>query len=72
MPERPQLVLSPLIKREPLLYKCSACDQAFILPEDRAPKEGMVELMAAFAQHISEVHPAEASGDAGRQWDRKV
>jgi len=57
MPQRPQLVLSSWIKGDPVHYRCSGCNQRFILPEDRTPKEAMIEVLAAFALHISEEHP---------------
>ena len=56
MNEKPQMVLSPWIKGEPLNYKCSACSYMFIPPEDRSPKEGMAEVWAAFTEHVSEEH----------------
>ena len=59
MYDRPQLVLSPWIKGEPVHYKCSACNQMFILPEDRTPKEAMAEVWAAFHEHVRDVHPEE-------------
>jgi hypothetical protein len=56
MTERPKLVLSPWIKGEPLSYRCSFCDQPFLLPEDRSPKEAMEEVWTAFEQHIRDEH----------------
>jgi hypothetical protein len=60
MTDRLQLLLKPWIKGEPLSYQCSLCSQTFIPPEDRSPKEGMVEVQAAFNEHIHEEH---ADGD---------
>lgn len=58
--ERPRLV-----KGEPFDYECSRCGQAFLLPEDRTPKEGVLEVWAAFQQHVAEEHPEDAEGSRG-------
>jgi hypothetical protein len=60
MEERPRLVLPPLVRGEPFEYCCSRCGQAFLLPEDRTPKEGILELWTAFKQHVEEEHPGGA------------
>lgn len=57
MSEKPHLTMSPWIKGQPLLYRCSLCDQTFVFPEDRAYKEGAAELWAAFLDHVKERHP---------------
>jgi hypothetical protein len=59
MTERPKLVLSPWIKGERFSYRCSICDQPFLLPEDRSPKEAMEEVLAAFNEHVCDEHQME-------------
>ena len=54
--ERPRLVMTVWVKGVPLAYKCSRCGQAFLLPEDRTPKEGASELCKAFKEHVHEEH----------------
>jgi len=49
-------------KGEPMTYRCSQCEQMFLLPEDRGPKDAAAELWAAFQDHVAEVH-AEATKD---------
>jgi uncharacterized OB-fold protein len=56
MPERPQLRMSRWTKGKPMTCECSACGQTFLPPEDRSPKQAMQELLAAFEQHIREMH----------------
>jgi hypothetical protein len=69
MPDRTQLVLSLWMRGEPVYYRCSACDQIFIPPEDRTAKEAMIDLMAAFAQDVSDEHSDVAPEAAGRHED---
>jgi hypothetical protein len=57
MTDRPRIVLSQWTKGETIHYKCSLCGQAFILPEDRDPKEAMAEVLRAFSEHVHETHP---------------
>jgi hypothetical protein len=54
--EEPRLVVTEWVKGEPVTYKCSQCSQIFILPDDRTPKEAAAELLAAFHEHLGEVH----------------
>jgi hypothetical protein len=61
MTERPQLVISPWVKGEPIAYRCSVCGRIFLLPEDRNAKEAMAELWATFGDHVREVHVAETN-----------
>ena len=56
MIEKPQLEISDFRKGEPFIYRCSVCGQIFLPPEDRSPKEAMAELLAAFHEHIEDVH----------------
>jgi hypothetical protein len=57
MTEKPLLVLRTWIKGELLSYRCSICDQLFLLPEDRCPKEALEEVWAAFNEHTHDEHP---------------
>jgi hypothetical protein len=57
--EKPHLVMTGA-KGEPIAYQCSACGQIFLLPEDRSPKDAAKELLAAFQDHVGEVHAEEA------------
>ena len=52
----PRLVVTVWVGGVPVAYKCSRCGQAFLLPEDRTPQEGTVELWAAFKEHVDEEH----------------
>jgi hypothetical protein len=54
--ENPSLVVTEWVKGEPIAYKCSGCGQVFLLPDDRGPKEAAAELLAAFREHLGEVH----------------
>jgi hypothetical protein len=63
--EQPRLVMTRWAKGVPLAYKCSRCEQTFILPEDQTPKEGVVELWAAFTEHVHEEHSAGAESAKG-------
>jgi len=54
--EKPHLVMAKWAKGEPVGYQCSQCGQMFLLPEDRNPKDGAVKLLAAFQDHVREVH----------------
>lgn len=56
--KRPRLVVTSW--NEPITYQCSRCGQIFLPPEDRSPKDAVVELLAAFQEHIGEVHVEEA------------
>ncbi len=57
MSEKPQLVVaSPARDGVHFFYECSLCRQRFILPEDRDPKNGAAELLAAFKEHTREQH----------------
>lgn len=58
--EQPRLVPTEWVKGEPTAYKCSLCCQIFLLPDDRSPKEAVVELQAAFHEHVGEEHGDEA------------
>jgi hypothetical protein len=44
---------------EPVAYRCSLCGRVFLPPEDRSPKDAAVELLAAFQDHVEEVHAEE-------------
>ena len=56
MNEKPQLVIKTQKAFEPIEYQCSLCDQRFILPEDRSPKEAVAEIWSAFKRHIQDEH----------------
>jgi hypothetical protein len=56
MIETPKLLIRPWTRGEPFSYICSVCGQPFLLPEDRAAKEAMEELLEAFKEHIREIH----------------
>jgi len=56
MTPRPKLVMTQWVKGEPMSYACSLCGQKFLLPEDRNPKEGVAEVLAAFNDHVKERH----------------
>lgn len=60
MGEKPHLVVGGWARGEPFTYKCSACGQPFLIPEDRTPKEGMSELWAAFKEHVHQEHLEDA------------
>jgi len=63
MSEKPQLVVAgPVRNGEHFFYECSRCGQRFILPEDRDPKDGAAELLAAFKEHVGEEHSEEVIG----------
>jgi hypothetical protein len=64
MSEKPRLVAAELVAGQPILYRCSHCGRAFILPEDRTPKEAAKELLSAFADHVREEHPEDQSSGA--------
>lgn len=55
MQRRPQLNLAPSTGTL-VCYRCSHCQQVLVRPDDVTPEQGMVELWAAFAEHIGEVH----------------
>ena len=50
------LIMSHYVKGEPISYVCSLCGKQFLLPEDRSPKEGATELLAAFSDHVKKRH----------------
>lgn len=54
------IVVSPATSHGPFFYKCSLCEQRFLLPEDRTPKEAVEELWATFKEHVREEHPEDA------------
>ena len=60
--EKPRLVMTAS-KDQPMNYQCSLCGQAFILPDDRHPKDAAAELLAAFQEHVAEEHAEKAEGD---------
>ena len=49
-------MMTPWVKGQPMVYKCSLCQQPFVLPDDRSPKEGATEVWAAFLDHVKEEH----------------
>jgi uncharacterized OB-fold protein len=49
------------VKGEPMSYQCSQCGQIFLPPEDRDPKDAAEELLAAFHEHVGEVHAEKAN-----------
>ena len=57
--EKPKLVMTGG-KDEPMVYQCSLCDQLFLLPDDRTPKDAAAELLAAFQEHVAEEHSEKA------------
>jgi hypothetical protein len=59
MEEEPKLEVSPWVRGNPLSYICSACGQEFVPPEDRDAKDGMLELLETFHEHIREAHGVE-------------
>ena len=60
--EKPQLVMDASVKGEPIVYRCSACAQIFLPPNDRTPKQAAADLWAAFNEHVQERHSDEAAG----------
>jgi hypothetical protein len=56
--KKPHLIITG-VKGRPRSFRCSFCGQLFLLPDDRNPDEGTIELMAAFAEHVNEEHPEE-------------
>lgn len=56
MEEEPKLELSPWVRGRPINYRCSACGQVFVPPEDRNVAEAMLELLEAFHEHVREGH----------------
>jgi hypothetical protein len=58
--EKPHLVVTSWVKGEPMSYECSRCGQAFVLPEDRSPRDAAAELVAAFRDHVGEEHAEQA------------
>ena len=56
MNEKAHLVIKSQEGGEPIGYQCSLCDQMFILPEDRTPKEAVAELWDVFKKHVQEDH----------------
>jgi uncharacterized OB-fold protein len=58
--KKPHLVERRRVKDEPMSYECSRCGQVFLFPEDRCPKDGAAELLAAFHKHVGEVHAEKA------------
>jgi len=63
MSEKAQLVVAgPVRNGDHFLYECSLCGQPFILPEDREPRDGAAELLAAFREHVREQHPEDVTG----------
>jgi hypothetical protein len=57
--ENPRLEITPADK-EPVGYRCSACGQIFILPEDRSPRDATIELLAAYQEHVVVEHARQA------------
>lgn len=72
--ERPHLVISEAAAGQSILYECSLCGQKFVLPEDRTPREGASEILAAFRNHIREEHAESERGEqtAGTQNPQKI
>jgi hypothetical protein len=60
--ERPRLVISEVAAGQPVLYHCSWCGQKFVFPEDRTPKEGASEILAAFRSRVREEHAESEHG----------
>jgi len=54
--KRAQLVVRALVKGEPPVYRCSLCDQVFLLAEHGTPKETMAKLWRAFKDHVRIIH----------------
>jgi hypothetical protein len=52
----PRLVINGKTTGEPICYRCSVCDEVFLLHEDRTPKEAAAELLAVFSEHVREKH----------------
>lgn len=62
MNERPQLVMEASARGEAIVYKCSACGQMFLLPNEQTPKDAAAKLWAAWNQHVQEKHSDEGAG----------
>jgi hypothetical protein len=62
MDETPHLVMTDWVRGTPVVYQCSLCRQKFMLPEDRTPRDAMVEVWAAFSDHVRENHPDSGTG----------
>ncbi|MGO9272437.1 MAG: hypothetical protein ACLQOO_19775 [Terriglobia bacterium] len=63
MSEKAQLIVAgPVCYGDHFFYECSLCCQRFILPEDREPKDGAAELLAAFKEHVRDQHPEDLAG----------
>ena len=66
MSERPTLVTTNWLCGEAIAYKCTLCDQIFLPPEDRSPKEATAEVMDAFKEHLHERHGEKLCGEGGK------
>jgi len=62
MNEKPQLVMDASAKGESIVYRCSACTEIFLLPNEQTPKAAAAKLWAAWNQHVQEKHSDEAAG----------
>jgi hypothetical protein len=63
--ERARLIVRASVKGEPMVYRCSLCDQAFPLGEDGTAKESVTKLRSAFRDHVREYHPENVSDQDG-------
>ena len=62
MSEKPELVLTRYTHSEPLAYRCTLCGQSFLFSEDQSSEEGATELLAAFDEHVRELHAVANQG----------
>ena len=57
MKQKAQLIIKFSGTPESMMYQCSLCGQVFPLNENRSAKQAMMELRAAFLEHVRESHP---------------
>jgi hypothetical protein len=65
--KRHTLFINVPVNSEPMVYQCSLFSRAFLLAADRSAKETMTELLAAFKDHIRELHPDDYTGPEGAE-----
>jgi hypothetical protein len=61
MKGKAQLIIKFTGTHESMMYQCSLCGQTFPLNEERSAKQAMMELRAAFLEHVRETHPQEVA-----------
>jgi hypothetical protein len=57
--DKPQLIVSQWVRGQPLGYECSDCGHEFSLDENLDPTKAAARLIAAFRDHLVNVHPEE-------------